>query len=644
MGAYAEFGVAEPKFATYADRDGIEAEMPYGARAVPSTLYEFLSHTAETHPSRPAVSFQLLSDPAAPSETLTWREVHGRTTQAANLFRRLGVGPGDTVAYLLPNCSETVAVLMGGAVAGIVNPINPLLEPEQIAAILRETRAKVLVTLRSFPKTDVAQKAAEAVKFAPNVKTVLEVDLLRYLTGAKRLLVPLLRPKNNVAHHADVLDFTAEAARERADALAFDDPSEDRIAAYFHTGGTTGLPKIAQHRYSGMIYNGWIGRRLIFHHTDVLMCPLPLFHVFAAYPVLMSCLASGAHLVLPTPAGYRGEGVFDNFWKLVERYRVTFLITVPTALAALMQRPVNADISSLRVAISGSAPLPVELINRFRTTTGIDISEGYGLTEATCLVSCNPASGIKKVGSVGIPFPHTEVRIFECDDHGEVLRECATEEVGEICVASPGVHEERTYTQDDKNTGLYARRVFLRTGDLGKLDSDGYLYITGRKKDLIIRGGHNIDPSEIEDALSGHPEVAFVAAIGQPDSYAGEVPAVYVEPIAGARPDIADLMDYARRHIAQRAAIPKHIELIDQLPKSAVGKVLKFELRKLAIARVFDATFEAEGLDVRVRRVVEDRSRGLVARLEPPTADAEATREAAARSLGMFAIPWEWDE
>ena len=174
--------------------------------------------------------------------------------------------------------------------------------------------------------------------------------------------MPLVRPKNPVQHSAAVMNFNAELARQPNGKLTFADIMEDRVAAYFHTGGTTGMPKVAQHRVSGMIYKGWAGGNLIFQPTDVVICPLPLFHVFAAYPILMSMIACGAHVVFPTPAGYRGEGVFDNFWKLIERWKVTYMITVPTALAALMQRPVNADVSSLRGAFSGSSPLPLELV------------------------------------------------------------------------------------------------------------------------------------------------------------------------------------------------------------------------------------------------------------------------------------------
>ncbi|MGB3179310.1 MAG: acyl-CoA synthetase [Albidovulum sp.] len=626
-------------FSTVADRDALVQEMPYEARNLPVTLYDFLSRTRDAHGVRNAVSFQLLSDPGARAETLTWGDLHGRVTQAANLFRSLGVREGDVVAFLLPNSNETAVTLLGAAVAGIVNPINPLLEPEQISAILRETKAKVLVTLKAFPKTDVPQKAAEAVKHAPNVKTVLEVDLNRYLTPPKSWIVPLVRPKVNVEHKADVKSFNAECAKMPADHLTFDDTKADRVAAYFHTGGTTGMPKVAQHKYSGMIYNGWQGVSFLFNEKDVLICPLPLFHVLAAYPVFMSCIASGAHMVLPTPAGYRGDGVFDNFWKLIERWQVSFLITVPTAIAALMQRPVDADVSSLKSAISGSAPLPVELFKRFEAATGVQILEGYGLTEATCLVSLNPPHGEKKIGSVGIPLPYCEVRILHADAEGKITKECGTDEVGEICVANPGVFEGSTYTEVSKNQGLFAGGRFLRTGDLGRLDPDGYLWITGRAKDLIIRGGHNIDPAEIEEALAGHPSVAFAGAIGQPDAFAGELPCVYVELVSGAEITPDELMEFAKSHIHERAAIPKYIEVLDELPKTAVGKIFKPDLRKRAITRVYNSVLADAGFAVNVREVVEDKKRGLVARLEKTGAVDE---EALTHKLGEYTRPWEW--
>lgn len=623
-------------FADKADRDAIEAESAWEARDVPETMYQFLSSVKDRFPDRPAMSYQLTSGPTDKNETISWAEMHAASCQAANMFRSLGVGESDVVAYILPNATETAYTLLGGCMAGIVNPINPLLDAEQIGAILRETGAKVVVTLRPFPKTDVAQKVAQAVALAPNVETVLEVDLLRHLGGIKRFIVPLIRPKMEVPHKARVLNFMTELAKHKRD-LDFADSAGDRVAFYFHTGGTTGMPKVAQHKYSGVVYNGWLGDTLLFSERDVVICPLPLFHVFAVHVIVMAMIASGAHVVFPTPQGYRGEGVFDNFWKLVERYKVTFMITVPTAISAMMQRPVDADISTLKMAFSGSSPLPVELYNRFEKACEVTITEGYGLTEATCLVSINPPHGVKKVGSIGIPFPHCDVTIRSVEDGSE----CAADEIGEICVSNPGVFAGNTYTESEKNADLFYDNKYLRTGDLGRLDPDGYLWITGRAKDLIIRGGHNIDPAEIEEALAGHPDVAFAGAIGQPDAHAGEIPCVYVELVAGASATADDLKAYAETHVHERAAHPKYVELLDELPKTAVGKIFKPDLRRLAITRVYNEALEKAGLEARVVSVSESKKRGLVAHVEK-TGDVDAAK--VTETLGVYTRPWEWAE
>ena len=625
------------QFATLDDRNAIEAEKPWSERDLPGNLHACLAQTAARFGERPALSFQLLSGAKDPAETLSWSQLESSVNQAANLFRSLGVEEGDVVAMVLPNCTEALLTVLGGAIAGIVAPINPLLEPEQIAALLRETGARVVVTLKSFPKTDIAQKLAEACRHAPGVVTVLEVDLNRYLTPPKRWLVPLLRPKLPRTHHADIKCFNAELTRQPT-GLTFAPSTADRVAAYFHTGGTTGMPKVAQHRVSGMLYNGWLGSRLLFRETDNVMCPLPLFHVFATEVVIMSALSSGAHVILPTPAGYRGDGVFDNFWKLCERWKITFMITVPTAVSALMQRKVDADISTMRHAFSGSAPMPVELFRRFEEVAGLSICEGYGLTEATCLVSVNPPDGVKKIGSVGFPFPYTEVKIVQQTASGP--QECPADEIGEICVYNPGVTPDRTYTDADRNRDLYHEERFLRTGDLGRIDADGYLWITGRAKDVIIRGGHNIDPAEIEDALLTHPSVAVAAAIGQPDAHAGELPCAYVELVAGAMVTEEELLKHAQVHIHERAAWPKHIEILPELPKTGVGKVFKPDLRKRSIARVYDAALEAQGLNARVAEVHDDTRRGLVAKLSRGD-DEEA---AVAKCLGAFTRPWDWTE
>ncbi|NOX41817.1 MAG: AMP-binding protein, partial [Alphaproteobacteria bacterium] len=277
--------------------------------------------------------------------------------------------------------------------------------------------------------------------------------------------------------------------------------------------------------------------------------------------------------------------------------------------------------------------------NRFEKATGVTILEGYGMTEATTLISINPVDGEKKIGSVGIPFPFTDVKILDCAADGSVNREFKTDEVGEICVANPGIIPGGTYTQEDKNIGLYANDIYLRTGDLGRIDKDGYLWITGRAKDLIIRGGHNIDPATIEETLAAHPDVAFVGAIGQPDAHAGELPCAFVELVEGGTVTVAELMKFCEENIGERAAIPKHLEILAELPKTAVGKIFKPDLRKSAITRIFNAALTKDGINAEVVEVIEDKKRGLVARLKKT---GEVKDSGVKSCLGAFVRPWEW--
>ncbi|SFL11169.1 acyl-CoA synthetase [Shimia haliotis] len=602
------------------------------------TIHQMVSAKAAEHPDLPAITFQLTSDPDDKGRTLSYGELHAQVTQCANMLRDLGVGPKDVVALVMPNCAETPVAMLGAMCAGIVNPINPLLEAGQISGILRETNAKVVITLRSLPKTDIAQKCAKALEHAPSVQTVLEVDLAGYLSPVKRTIVNLIRPKNPNHHKAKVLRFAKELGKQNANGLAFEDVQDDRYAAYFHTGGTTGTPKVAQHKVSAIIYQGWMFSDGMIGTDDVVMCPLPLFHVMAGHVVMGQVLQGGGHLILPTPQGFRGDGVFDNYWKLVERHKATAAIIVPTAAAQLMQRPVDADVSTLRLATSGSAPMPMDLFRQFNAATGLSVMEGYGMTENTCMASITPPGVADKVGSVGVPVPFADVKVLDIKPDGTET-ECGVDEIGEICVHSPGVNVDATYIEADKNAGLYAAGKYLRTGDLGRIDADGYIWITGRAKDLIIRGGHNIDPAVIEEALMAHHDVSFVAAVGQPDEKAGELPCAYVELVEGAKLSTEALLTFAKQHISERAATPKYLEIVDEMPLTLVGKVFKPDLRKRAITRVFDAALEAAALEQRVSFVLDDKKRGLVAQIAPQ-GDAAKVDDC----LKGFIPSWEWAE
>ncbi len=628
------------KFATLEDTKSVTNEMPFVDRLDQKTIYSSLLKTALKFPNRPAITFQLESGPKKSFETYSWKELLDQVTKLANAFRALGVGQNDVIAYILPNCNEAVLTFLSGSVNGVVNPINPLLSSEQISAILRETRAKAVVTLAPMIKTDVSQKVNEALKDAPDVKTLFEVDLVRYLSGVRSLIAKIARPKVKRNHSAKILSLWDAMWAQSSGSLSFKDSHDDRVGAVFHTGGTTGMPKVAQHRVFGMLFNGWTNAHFIMKETDCLICPLPMFHVFAAYPILMTCISSGAHMVMPTPQGYRGDGVFKNFWKLIARWKVTFLVMVPTAATQLMQHKVDADVSTLRYALCGSSPLPVELFKRFQEATGVEIIEGYGMTEATCLISVNPPDGEKKIGSVGLPYPYTEIKILICNDNGSIQKECDIDEVGEVCVFNPGVILNGTYTDPEKNKGLYPDDRFMRTGDLGRIDKDGYLWLTGRAKDLIIRGGHNIDPSLIEDAIAGHQDVVAVGAIGQPDPKSGEVPCAYVQLKDGSKTSAETVREFANQTIGEQAAKPKHVEVLRELPLTNVGKIFKPELRKMAISRVFNEHLDSKDLKSKVVSIRDDKNLGLVACIS----GGQDEKDKVKKILGNYSIPWEFKD
>lgn len=620
------------QLANMADKAAIEA-VPLSQRYDMNCTWDVFKNSAAKFGDRPAVSFQLKGDANAHSVTLTYQQLLVEITRAANAFHAAGVQPGQPVALLLPNSMDTVIATFAAQVIGISAPINPLLEPEQIAAILRESGATVLVTLAPFPKTDIADRAAKALALAPNIETVMEVDLNQWLTPPLKWIVPLIRPKRLGGHKAKIVSFAKARAAQPGDRLIFTrHATREDIGAYFHTGGTTGMPKIAEHHFGGMIFNGWMLQSIVFSEKDVILCCLPLFHVFAAYVMGMGPAIAGAHVVYISPAGFRGEGVMDNFWKLCERWKASFFTAVPTAFAALAQRPVNADVSSLRYALCGSAPMPRELFRQFEEMSGLRILEGYGMTESTCVASCNPPDGQRIIGSVGYPIPYGDMAIAHFDAEGNFRRWCDTDEVGEILISGP--HVFAGYKGRPRDKAVFHEN-WLRTGDLGRKDGAGYFWITGRAKDLIIRGGHNIDPAFIEEALIKHPAVAFVGAIGQPDAYAGELPCAYVELKAGATATAEELVAFAAEHVVEAAARPKYVEIMKELPKTAVGKIFKPALRQAAVVRVYGAALKEAGIEASLT-AIDDKKLGITAVVTSAADDATINAV-----LGRFPCAWK---
>ncbi len=622
-------------FSDYESRNAIENECNFLDRDIPQTIYSGIHNAAQKWPHRPAFSFQMESKESCKAKTLNWREVHNQSVQLANFFRSEGLTERDAVAYILPNCNEAVLTYLAGMISGIVVPINPLLEADSIASILNATNAKIVVTLGKLPKIDIAERVSKAVQNTPTVKTVIEVDLVQYLPLLKKTAVKVLSKQSVQYKDIKQISFN-DALTSQPPTLNFEDIKNDRVVASFHTGGTTGTPKVVDHMQTGVLYIGWLGGTFLLNNKSVAICPLPLFHVFGSHGMVCSAIISGAHVVLPTAAGFRGDGVLDNFWKLIERWKVTFILAVPTAMSALMERPINADVSSVELLLSGSAPLPVDVFNRFEKTTGIEVVEGYGLTEATAVLTGNPIGGMKKIGSVGIPFPYSDVQIRTSGNGHTALAQVG--EVGEICAKGPGICDTQIYRNASDNDSVYTDDGYLRTGDRGYVDEDGYIWITGREKDLIIRGGHNIDPSIIEEALDSHSDVELVAAIGQPDKHAGETPCAYVSLQKGSKTTATSLIEYAKSKISEQAAWPKHIEILEDLPLTPVGKISKLDLRKIAIQRVFNETLDANGIEAHVTKIEDDKQKGLVALVSTQSQDQQ---ERVASVLNGFIYGWK---
>ncbi|MEC9365280.1 MAG: AMP-binding protein, partial [Pseudomonadota bacterium] len=370
-----------------------------------------------------------------------------------------------------------------------------------------------------------------------------------------------------------------------------------------------------------------------------IFCGLPLFHVNGQLVTGLFPWSQGAHVILGTPQGYRGAGVIERFWELVERHRINFFSGVPTVYSTLLQKPIGRrNVSCLEYGLCGAAPMPVELFRQFQQRTGVRILEGYGLTEGACASSVNPPGAPPRIGSIGMRYPYQDMRILVLDDDGAYLRDAAVDETGVVAIKGPNVFAG--YLDPAHNKNLWIERPgpigparWLNTGDLGRCDADGYFWLTGRKKELIIRGGHNIDPKLIEEPLHQHPAVALAAAIGRPDKHAGEVPVAYVQLRNGSRVDEAELLRFAAEHIPERAAQPKHIRVVDTIPTTPVGKIFKPALAMREIEDVVRGEAGSAGATLRALEVVQDRKHGLLARIA-----VDAGTEPLRAALGRYAF------
>ncbi|RBB43162.1 acyl-CoA synthetase [Burkholderia reimsis] len=594
--------------------DVLAIEAPGLPPDLPASTYEMICAGAAIDPSAPALSFFMTADGHRDAECWTYRELVRDITRTANMFARLGVNSQSVIAYVLPNLPETHFVIWGGQATGIVCAINPLLEGEAIGQLLKAAGASVLVTLAPFPGTDLWQKVADILHEVEPLRHLVLVNLADRVRGMAQSAARTLQHdacaqlygagglRSAVAAHIRIHDFGTAIAQESGTAL----DNARRIqpgdmSSYFCTGGTTGLPKIAMRSHGNEVANAWSAGRFFGDSIGpgkTTFCGLPLFHVNAAMVTGLLPFSRGAHVVLGTPQGYRGDGVVKRFWEIVEHHRINFFSGVPTLYASLLDIPADDHvIDSLEYGLCGAAPMPVGVFRSFQEKTGIRILEGYGLTEGTCVSSVNPPNGERRLGSIGLRIPFQAMKAVVVDDAGRYLRDCAANEEGLLVISGPNVFTG--YTRADQNEALWLDlgdgKRWLNTGDLGRCDIDGYFWLTGRKKELIIRGGHNIDPATIEEPLHRHPAVQIAAAIGRPDAYAGELPVAYVQLKPGMTASEHDLEVFMQQEIAERAALPKHVRIVEAIPLTGVGKIFKPELKRRETSDALRAALDQGG-------------------------------------------------
>jgi fatty-acyl-CoA synthase len=561
-------------------------KISYHERYLCKTTYDVFCHGADEYPSNIAIVEHVTATRDEVPKKLTFNSLVEKINQTANLYQSFGVERTDVISILLPNMSETHLSIWASQAVGIANPINYLLQVEHIVEILNEVKSKVLVTVSLDETTELGKKVHEIIQSVPSLEHVLLVDGSMAEISNKKITVT---------------DFNSAIATQSSHRLAQPlQPKGDDIAMYFHTGGTTGRPKIAKLSHDNIsfvvqVYAGFNA----YHGQSPVLNALPLFHVFGVIAASLAMFIAGRTVVIMTPQGFRNPNTVKNWWYFVNQYQVCWFPTVPTIMSILLQQPEEKiDLRCFKHAACGSAPLPIELKLSFAEKFNCNVTNGYGMTESSCLIArVLPDYDVEGV-SVGNGIPYSRVIAAEVIDN-KISRVCATNEPGVILVKGPNIFQG--YLNQSDNAGAWVDDEWFNTGDLGVINALGHIQLTGRAKDLIIRGGHNIDPQIIEDALMAHSGVIQAVAIGQPDVHSGEIPVAYVVLTGKQQTTSSELLKHCQTHISERAAIPKRIEILDSLPITAVGKVFKPLLRNSATEFSVNALFKTHDISAQVK-------------------------------------------
>ncbi|MHA1377982.1 MAG: class I adenylate-forming enzyme family protein [Candidatus Helarchaeota archaeon] len=484
---------------------------------------------------------------------ITYSQLNKLTNKIANFLYDLGIRKGDKVSIFLPNMPEFVFFYLGipklGAICG---PVNAHFKSRELKFVVNHSEAKILVTIPKF--MGIVNEIRDQL---PNLKNIILIG----------------DPMEGTLNYKELMEKASETAPPKVQINEKEDP-----AAILYTSGTTGFPKGVLQTHFNIKRNAEMLVKALKPREDFrFMLILPLFHVNAQIVTIMTPLTVGASCIL-TP-GFTAK----KHWEIVAKYKASTFSAVPTVLSILLRMPhENLDLSSLEFVICGAAPLPVEVMKEFEKTFNCKVIEGYGLTEGTCASSVNPmpteTEDRRKIGSIGVPLPDTEMKIV--DDNGN---EVGPNIRGEIIIKGDNVMKE--YFKNPVANKETLKKGWLYTGDIGYFDEEGFFYIVDRKKDMIIRGGENIYPREIEEVLYSYPGVSLAAVIGVHDDIYGEVPKAFVVMREGKTTTVEDIIDYCKKNLAD-FKVPKYVEFRDDLPKNPTGKIMKVPLREEEKAKI----------------------------------------------------------
>jgi long-chain acyl-CoA synthetase len=549
-----------------------DAGVPADVEVPDQPLTAFLSASAKRVPERTAIRFF--------GRSVSYRELDEAANRFANALLALGVRGGDRLALLMPNCPQMVIAYYGGLRAGaVIVPCNPLYVESELEHQLADAAPTVIVCLSAlFSRVQAVRPRL------PSLRHVLVTNIKEYFPVRLRLLFTLARERKDGhrvrlpgdGHTSSLSRVVGRASTANPNVQL----RADDLALLQYTGGTTGTAKAAMLSHRNLVANtlqvrAWVGNLAAPDGSDVVLGVIPLFHIYAVTSVMNFSIASGGTVVL------QPRFVVEDVLKAVHREKPQFFPGVPTMYMALNQAPNLAryNLRSLKGAISGAASLPREVQARFEELTGAQLVEGYGLTEASPVTHCSPLQGLRKLGTIGVPVSSTDAAIF---DQETGTRRLGVGEAGELAVRGPQVMQG--YWHRPEESAQVLRNGWLFTGDIACMDEQGVFRIVDRKKDIIITGGMNVYPRDVEEPLYAHPKVKEVVAVGVPDDRWGEAVKVYIVLKDGQSATEQEILEYCHARMA-RYKVPKSVEFRAELPKSLVGKFLRRKLLEEEQAR-----------------------------------------------------------